>query len=498
MGVAVEPRSKAAIALLAARGLALLAALHGLWVVATMRVGLRLVQGPRAVTLELLALGLSAVLVALAAYEDRGRARRSIRASFAWLFVVLVGTWGLFLAFAQPFQRVWFDVGAGLAAGAWAGADLLAGRAEVGGKERRAARLARGALVALAVTVAVAEVGVRVAARLSPSPLLARAGDGPRASIERFRCDPGQVHLGFRCNARGFVDDPLPPDPDPLVVAIGDSFLVGSVPHSHLFTTVCEERLGVTVDSVGVAGIGPPEYFALFVDEALPLAPDVCVIALFVGNDLAYDVSGEDLPDGLLRSVLARDRAALWTLFDRMGRVAAERRRTGGPAVPVPGGGARGAAPWLDDPALERPTLSEDAFLELETRRALEVCAGEPAALEDVARQLERAVRARGETELCVLLIPDEFQVEDGLWARIALRAGRPLDRDLPQRRLVAICEALGIAALDLLPVLRAVEPDGSGARRLYHARDTHFNARGNRVAGEALAEFLRPRLERR
>jgi len=30
------------------------------------------------------------------------------------------------------------------------------------------------------------------------------------------------------------------------------------------------------------------------------------------------------------------------------------------------------------------------------------------------------------------------------------------------------------------------------GLRHLYHRRDTHFNARGNRAAGEALARFLR------
>ena len=42
------------------------------------------------------------------------------------------------------------------------------------------------------------------------------------------------------------------------------------------------------------------------------------------------------------------------------------------------------------------------------------------------------------------------------------------------------------------LEPLCAVEPSPSGRRQLYHLQDTHFNARGNRLAGEALAEFLR------
>jgi hypothetical protein len=45
---------------------------------------------------------------------------------------------------------------------------------------------------------------------------------------------------------------------------------------------------------------------------------------------------------------------------------------------------------------------------------------------------------------------------------------------------------------LDLPPPLRAVPPLADGRRHLYHLRDTHFNARGNRAAGWALAEFVR------
>ena len=54
------------------------------------------------------------------------------------------------------------------------------------------------------------------------------------------------------------------------------------------------------------------------------------------------------------------------------------------------------------------------------------------------------------------------------------------LDRDLPQRRIAAFLEQEGIPHLDLLPILRAAEPMEDGQLRLYHLRDTHFNARGN------------------
>ena len=53
---------------------------------------------------------------------------------------------------------------------------------------------------------------------------------------------------------------------------------------------------------------------------------------------------------------------------------------------------------------------------------------------------------------------------------------------------LVEALDAHRVPLLDLLPVLRAVPAELDGARHLYHLRDTHFNVRGNRVAGTAIA----------
>jgi hypothetical protein len=91
------------------------------------------------------------------------------------------------------------------------------------------------------------------------------------------------------------------------------------------------------------------------------------------------------------------------------------------------------------------------------------------------------------------MLIPDEFQVEDALWDEVVASTGRRLNRNQPQERITAFLRQEGIPSLDLLPALRAVPPMADGQRHLYHLQDTHFNVRGNQVAGEKLAEFLRP-----
>ena len=112
-----------------------------------------------------------------------------------------------------------------------------------------------------------------------------------------------------------------------------------------------------------------------------------------------------------------------------------------------------------------------------------------PEVVREGLRVLERMQRECEERPFGVLLIPDEFQVEDGLWAELALPS---LRRERPQQLLLRERERLGIPALDLLPVLRGVPPLADGNRHLYHLRDTHWNTRGNRFAGEALAGFVR------
>ena len=92
------------------------------------------------------------------------------------------------------------------------------------------------------------------------------------------------------------------------------------------------------------------------------------------------------------------------------------------------------------------------------------------------------------------MLIPDEFQVDEQLFEQLLAAAPHPqsIQRELPQRRIRAHCAARGIAVLDLLPALRARAAAGE---RVYHRRDTHWNAAGNRIGGEALGAWIAQRV---
>ncbi len=451
-----------------------------------------------------LALGLAALWLELRSVR-RGEPRASPLAPLRMLFVVLVAAWALFLALVQPFQRLWFDLALGCAAGAFAGLVALERPLErLSSRLRRFGDLSTFSLCASAVLI---ELCLRGVAAQVPSPLLARVGDAPRQLLERFRCRPGEVRFGFPCNRNGHYDTEFyrRREGERLVASIGDSFNLGAVPHGWHFTTVCERNLGCPVYNLGVAGIGPPEYLRLLVDEAMPLDPGLVVIDVFVGNDLTFPEVEKGLPDAALRSWLERDRVLLWVVPQRLARIAEERRRQGDrwrPIASVQGERERATAdsqaslesafPWLTDPSLEAGTMSEPAYLRLETRRALENCSVDPVSFSGFCGAMLAMKRAAASTPLCVMLIPDEFQVEDDVWGAVRAGAGAELERDRPQRLVAGWLDRNGIPCLDLLPAMRAVPPMTDGKRHLYHLRDTHFNARGNRVAGEELARFAR------
>ncbi len=488
-------------------GIGLAFSLQGLFLAWSQRVPLGVVLGGRlylVVAGLLMAAGLLGLGALLAWREARaGRAFAALGPSLRLAFLAGFAMWAVLVLWVQPFQRLWFDLALGLAWGVWAGA-LWIHRAAGGG---RAWRFVGAVVFSIAVATLGLELVLRQWARVQPSALNATVGAAPGRLIERYRCKPGQLHEGFPCNSRGFYDGEFVPEGSegPVIAAIGDSFHVGMVPHAWHMTTLCEQALGATVHNIGVAGIGPPEYLCLLVEEALPLDPDAILISLFVGNDLNIVDATEGLTDAGLRSWFQRDQVLLTVVPRRLAKMRAESQFQEGAASslaapengPAPAGAlsrieAQAAFPWLADPSLEVPTYSSETFLALEAERALAVCAQVPVALDLCFESLLAARRAAGSIPLHVMLIPDEFQVEDQLWAEVKRRADRPLDRTRPQQLLLAWLKDQGIPALDLLPVLRSVPPGPDGSRHLYHLQDTHFNAHGNAVAAEALAVFLR------
>lgn len=436
-----------------------------------------------------------------------GRGGEGLGAVLRGAFYALVGSWLLSFLLITPFDRRAMVV-VFTCAGA---ACLLIHKISRRMHGPRAAKTLRAVdlvLLNLCVLVVGAEVGLRSLAHLRPSVLLMRSSSEVVENIERARYAPGTVRHGYPVNSGGHYDQEfVAKQPErALVVAVGDSFSAGVVHHSLHFTTVAERALpDVDVYNMGVPSIAPPEYHHLVVAEALPLNPDLVVINLFVGNDLYYPLPpGEE--GGLLRGLCDRDNVLVYLVPSRLATLAREGRdltqqlegRPGdGSQSVVPGNSQAIAAafPWVDDPSLEIPKLKEQTFLKIE-RSCFERLRVQPKQeYEKRLAPLSEIRDAAGKTPVVVMLIPDVFQVEDGLWRKIKSPTSSQRDR---MRALWIAKEWLrrkGIPYLNLLPVLHQVQPMEDGDRHLYHAFDTHFNARGNRVVGEALADFIRQNL---
>ncbi|MCK4306488.1 MAG: hypothetical protein KAY24_19760 [Candidatus Eisenbacteria sp.] len=91
--------------------------------------------------------------------------------------------------------------------------------------------------------------------------------------------------------------------------------------------------------------------------------------------------------------------------------------------------------------------------------------------------------------------IPSEMQVDAQVRRSVLKRLSLPAelyDFDEPQRRLHAFARTHGITILDPLTELRTLHrPE----ERLYIPNNTHWNVRGNRIAGEMLADFAVERI---
>lgn len=427
-----------------------------------------------------------------------------------WLraaLVLAVATWllpvlGVFPPTPGGVALAALAAAAGLAAGGRALAVLL----------RRATPRARGlpARLAGAVALAVAglEVGLRLAGALLPAaPEWLPASSDVERQLAAYRFEPGTVRLRFPCNSLGFYDEepPRPGSGARWVAVVGDSFVASSVPQPVHFSSVAEAGAGLAVQAFGVHAAGPREYLELLRREVLPLAPDALLLALFAGNDVSDSLRAEatwlqrvfDPKNARLLFVPARLASAR-----RAGPAASQRGRVqdGEIVLDAPQGELRGSVeqlraalpalmPWLFDPALESPPYGPEEFLEIERGRVLQACLPDAPGWSPFTRLLDELLATAGDVPVAVLLLPDQFQVDDALWEQVSGEAGgRAPDRDLPQRRIGALLAERGVPCLDVLPALRAAAARGEPA---YLRQDTHLNLRGNEIVGRALGEFL-------
>ena len=198
------------------------------------------------------------------------------------------------------------------------------------------------------------------------------------------------------------------------VVALADSFAVGPVPYPANFLTRLDELLDARepteVLNFGVVAIGPREYLQLWRDEAAAYHPDLVLLCLFVGNDIQKNSS---------RSLFHREVLMVYAVPRRVLSLA-------------------GATQAAGDAGHRVGDLRRAGYLRVEVGRS-KVCLREPPsdlrrAWRETFSVLDDLVREVG-PRLRVVIIPDELQVSDPLFAAVTAGREADYDRERPQRR---------------------------------------------------------------
>jgi hypothetical protein len=379
------------------------------------------------------------------------------------------------------------------------------------GRARRGLDLATLAFVA---TFGLAEVELRVLARFVRVPLLAPPDARADELIRAYRLAPGAPARGTVANAQGFLDRPFVVERRPgtrRVVALADSFGVGVVDYRDNFLTRLDDLLDGKAGTAGASGAtapssagaapaadpvevlnfgvictSPREYLQLWRTEAARFDPDLVLLCFFTGND--WGVSRD-------ASLLQVDATFLGCFVRRLTTLAREKRSVAEAAAKSADARSAGGATQEEGEGDPLSVLSPESFLRIERDR-LEFARRTPRARTaghfEETYALFETIAAEIGPRLRVAIVPDEYQVNDALFAEVAGAAAPEFDRALPSRRLADWLAAHGVPFLDLQPPL--VEAQRGGAT--YRARDTHWNERGNLVAAQALAAWLAPQLK--
>ncbi len=268
----------------------------------------------------------------------------------------------------------------------------------------------------------------------------------------------------FRTNELGLRSDPLRDDGAPRILALGDSFTWGwGVAQDEPWierAAVELEKDGVDVEALngGVNGYGTESALAMLRRLGPEISPDVVLLGFFandytdnlIGARNTYTVRNGYLFDQFSHDHFQENALARHSHLYRMltaAWAAAQTRFFGG----VPG--QRLARNFTTEEFDEGRDLS---------RRWI--------------REIDEECRKLGATLVVVWLPADVY-------------AGRSRPEDIPLRHeLQRRVAEDGVASIDLLPVVnREQRPQG-----LYLHNDGHFSPRGHRVAGRAIADFLR------
>lgn len=342
----------------------------------------------------------------------------------------------------------------------------------------------------------------------------------PDASSFQYTRDYGVL---VRTNSLGMRDRPHDPQPAPgsfRIVVLGDSFMEAyQVPLEQSLPYRLQERLasrGVEVLNLGVGGYGTAQELLALQEEGLRYRPDLVVLAFYAGNDVQNNshaieaaLHGEGEPTTFARPyarAASLDSPLEWTPPDRA-RLEPYARRWHARRDSLLDRIRRMLQPAMVANVVEQATARLWRGIAHEAPADPQLVFGWPflrevsdagaARLWDEAwtttrrllLEIDRVARSAG-ARFAVLIVPAPLQVEADVLAD-ARAAWPDLDFDPLRinRELARFCAQAGIPLLD--PTAALAREEAAGRPVYYELEDHHWNAAGQALATDLLAEFL-------
>ena len=269
---------------------------------------------------------------------------------------------------------------------------------------------------------------------------------------------------------------------------IGDSFVYGAVARDKNFTFVLsdlahENSVELEVLNMGITAAGPKNYLGIMQHDVVHSNADLVAVSLFVGNDImqSHPHFKTSLWLNSTREVLAEpyyfglswEYSYLYRSVRSVSRIVRER---------------------LDK--TKRGSFSQETFMAIEQQRSLIykknmdgfVRASFDGVIDLLVEMSQDAKRQS--KQFFVVLAPDEIQISSTIQNYLKLHYGldpSKYDFKQPQSILVKALNDRGIKVLDLLPFFL----DAKKENDLYLKYDTHWDDAGNRLAAEAMWQYI-------
>jgi len=348
----------------------------------------------------------------------------------------------------------------------------------------------------LIFTVLLIELILHIYDRLYPSVIFADTMSIKRA-VNTLKGHPGSYRFNFSYNSNGFYDQEfLMPGPNDCVIGlIGDSNAIGIVPYDYNFATVAEKLLqkkystryhSIAIDNFGVPAVGMKHYAYILENEVEKYHPSIVVLGVTISNDLyGFETYRRDyvyLQDWFFWRFTTR----FFSLY-KEGYLNKKNFTEKGtyyqpslqPQIPD----------YVTDWRKENPSCSNEKHLETGKRMLSLLNSEKQVDLSDFLKTLQYFGNRIGRDKLVVILFPMEIQVDDHFFNEVqsAVKSSDTYIKDLPQQKIIKFCEKNHLLYLDLMTALRVEAKNG----RVFQYNEDHLNARGNRIAGQCLADFL-------